>query len=208
MQIQQPSKNSPYGQSISPGKTRLKFKTIPTLTFNALHGLWDGEEVGCLGSRAYVKKHLGESINMQLKPQHKTFSAYFKIDTGSGKTRGILTQGNDMVGPIFKQLIKPFEEHGITTISPRNEWGTDHMAFDAAGLPAFSLLQDQLDYWSHTHHSNVDTLDHVVEQDLMVSAAFLATLLYHTATRENLLPREPLPSPLPAPSPLPVILKD
>ena len=169
--------------------------------------LWDGEEVGLLGSRAYVRKYLGDSINMQLKPQHQNISAYFNIDTGSGKTRGILTQGNDMVGPIFEQVMQPFKEHGISIISPRNDWGTDHMAFDAVGLPAFNLIQDQLDYWSHTHHSNIDTLDHVVAKDLMVSAAFLAALVYHTATTENMLPREPLPRPLPAPTPLPEILR-
>jgi hypothetical protein len=171
-------------------------------------GLWDGEELGYLGSRAYVRKYLGESIKMQLKPLHQSFSAYFNIDTGSGKTRGILTQGNDMVRPIFEKVMQSFKEYGISTISPRNDWGTDHVAFDAVGLPAFNLLQDQLDYWSHTHHSNIDTLDHVVAKDLMVSAAFLATLVYQSATIENMLPREPLPSPLPAPGPLPEILKN
>jgi carboxypeptidase Q len=150
-------------------------------------GLWDGEEIGHLGSRAYVREH---------------------IDTGSGRTRGILTQANDMVRPIFAELMRPFEELGVTAIVPRNDWGTDHQAFDAVGLPAFDLLQDQLDYWSHTHHSNVDTVDHVLPQDLMVSAAFLAALVYDAATRDELMPREPLPPPLPEPKPLPEILRD
>jgi len=171
-------------------------------------GLWDGEELGHLGSRAYVREHLGDPVTMDLKPEHETFSAYFNIDTGSGRTRGILTQGNDMVKPIFADLMQPFEELGVTAIVPRNDWGTDHMAFDAVGLPAFDLLQDQLDYWSHTHHSNIDTVDHVLPQDLMISAAFLATLVYHAATRDEMMPREPLPAPLPEPQPLPEILQE
>jgi Zn-dependent M28 family amino/carboxypeptidase len=171
-------------------------------------GLWDGEEQGKFGSRAYVRRHLGDPVSMQLKPGHETFSVYFNIDTGSGRTRGILTQENDMVRPIFESLIRPFKENGISTIVPRNDWGTDHMAFDAIGLPSFDLLQDQLDYWSHTHHSNVDTVDHVLPKDLMISAAFLATLVYQAATRDELMPREPLPLPLPELTPLPEILRD
>ena len=171
-------------------------------------GLWDGEEQGHFGSRAYVRQHLGDPVSMQLKPGHETFSVYFNIDTGSGRTRGILTQENDMVRPIFESLIRPFKENGISTIVPRNDWGTDHMAFDAVGLPSFDLLQDQLDYWSHTHHSNVDTVDHVLPKDLMISAAFLATLVYQAATRDELMPREPLPLPLPELTPLPEILRD
>jgi len=171
-------------------------------------GLWDGEEQGHFGSRAYVRQHLGDPITMQLKPEHERFSIYLNIDTGSGRARGILTQANDMVRPIFESLMQPFNENGISTIVPRNDWGTDHMAFDSVGLPAFDLLQDPLDYWSHTHHSNVDTVDHVLQQDLMISAAFLATLVYHAATRDELMPREALPPPLPKPGPLPEILRD
>lgn len=171
-------------------------------------GLWDGEEIGHLGSRAYVREHLGDPVTMTLKPDHDTFSVYFNIDTGSGRTRGILTQANDMVKPIFAEQMQPFAELGITALVPRNDWGTDHMAFDAVGLPAFDMLQDQQDYWSHTHHSNVDTVDHVLPGDMMVSAAFLASLAYHAATRDGLMPREPLPRPLPEPQPLPDILKD
>ena len=171
-------------------------------------GLWDGEEQGHFGSRAYVRQHLGDPVSMQLKSGHETFSVYFNIDTGSGRTRGIFTQANDMVRPIFESLIQPFKENGISTVVPRNDWGTDHMAFDAVGLPSFDLLQDQLDYWSHTHHSNVDTVDHVLPKDLMISAAFLATLVYQAATRDELMPREPLPLPLPELTPLPEILRD
>jgi carboxypeptidase Q len=171
-------------------------------------GLWDGEEIGHLGSRAYVREHFGDPVTMALKPEHENFSVYFNIDTGSGRTRGILTQANDMVKPIFAEQIQPFEELGITTLVPRNDWGTDHQSFDAVGLPAFDLLQDSLDYWSHTHHSNVDTVDHVHPKDLMVSAAFMATLVYQAATREELMPREPLPPALPKPQPLPEILRD
>ena len=171
-------------------------------------GLWDAEEVGHLGSRAYVNMHLGNPRNMQLKLGHETFSVYFNIDTGSGRTRGVLTQANDMAKPIFLELMQPFQELGISVAVPRNDWGTDHQSFDAVGLPSFDLLQDQLDYWSHTHHSNVDTVDHIVPQDLMVSAAFMASLVYHAAMRNELMPREPLPQPLPEPQALPEILQD
>lgn len=171
-------------------------------------GLWDGEEIGHLGSRAYVREHFGDPVSMTLKPEHEMFSVYFNIDTGSGRTRGILTQANDMVKPIFAEQMQPFQELGIDTLVPRNDWGTDHQAFDAVGLPAFDLLQDSLDYWSHTHHSNVDTVDHVLPKDLMVSAAFLAALVYDAATRDDRMPRESLPPPLPEPNPLPEILRD
>jgi carboxypeptidase Q len=171
-------------------------------------GLWDGEEIGHLGSRAYVRQHLGDPVTMQLKSDHEKFSVYFNIDTGTGRTRGLLTQANDMVKPIFAAQMEPFEELGITAVVPRNDWGTDHMAFDAVGLPAFDLLQDPLDYWSHTHHSIVDTVDHILPKDLMISAAFMASLVYHAAMRDELMPREPLPPPLPEPQPLPEILRD
>ncbi len=111
----------------------------------------------------------------------------------------------------WPQLQRPADHADRTILSeivPRNDWGTDHMAFDAVGLPSFDLLQDQLDYWSHTHHSNVDTVDHVLPKDLMISAAFLATLVYQAATRDELMPREPLPLPLPELTPLPGILRD
>jgi Zn-dependent M28 family amino/carboxypeptidase len=171
-------------------------------------GLWDGEEQGHLGSRAYVRQQLGDPVSMKLKPEHDRFSVYYNIDTGSGKTRGVLAQGNDMMKPILAALMEPFAENGIETIVPRNDWGTDHQAFDAVGLPAFDFLQDNLDYWSHTHHSNLDTVDHVMEQDLRTSAAFMAALIYQAATRKDLMPREELPRPLPKPGPLPKILQD
>lgn len=171
-------------------------------------GLWDAEERGHHGSRMYVDQHFGDPVSMQLKPAHKSFSAYFNIDTGSGQVRGILTQENAAALPIFADLIEPFKEHGITTVVPRKDWGTDHMAFDAVGLPAFNLLQDQLDYWSHTHHSNVDTVDHLVPRDLQISAAFLATLVYHAAMRDEMMPRDALPLPLPPQKPLPEILQE
>lgn len=170
--------------------------------------LWDGEELGHLGSLAYVREHLGDPLTMKLKSEHERFSVYYNIDTGTGRTRGILTQANDMVRPIFEALMDPFRENGIYTLVPRNDWGTDHQSFDALGLPAFDMLQDELDYWSHTHHSNVDTVDHVLPKDMMISAAFMASLAYHAAMRDDKMPREPLPAPLPPPNELPEILKD
>ncbi|MDH4124839.1 MAG: M20/M25/M40 family metallo-hydrolase [Gammaproteobacteria bacterium] len=171
-------------------------------------GLWDAEEHGHYGSRAYVSRYLGDPVSMQLRPAHDSFSAYFNIDTGSGKTRGILTQRIPGALAIFESLVKPFAEHGVTTVVPRKDFQTDHESFDAVGLPSFDLLQDQLDYWSHTHHSNVDTVDHVVPEDLQVSAAFLATLVYHAAMRDEMMPRDALPLPLPPQRPLPAILRD
>ena len=91
----------------------------PKLERTVRLGLWDGEEVGHLGSRAYVKKHLGNARSMKLTPRHDTFSVYFNIDTGSGSTRGILTQANDMVKPIFLDWMQPFEELGISAAVPR-----------------------------------------------------------------------------------------
>lgn len=171
-------------------------------------GLWDGEEIGHLGSLAYVRQHLGDPRTMTLKPAHEQFSVYYNIDTGSGRTRGILSQANDSVRPILEALMAPFAEHGISTLVPRNDWGTDHQSFDAVGLPAFDMLQDNLDYWSHTHHSNLDTVDHVLPQDLMISAAFMATLAYHAAVREEAMPRKPLPPALPPQNAIPELLRE
>ncbi|MFT4928980.1 MAG: carboxypeptidase Q [Phenylobacterium sp.] len=170
-------------------------------------GLWDAEEQNLGGSRGYVRNHLGSPITMKLKPDHEKFSVYYNIDTGSGKTRGLFAQGNDRVLPIFESLLQPFASHGISTIVPRKDWGTDHVAFDAVGLPSFNLLQDQLDYWSHTHHSNIDTIDHIMAEDLMVSAALLASLVYHSATMDTLMPRAVLPPPLSKAKQVPQMLR-
>lgn len=167
-------------------------------------GLWSAEEQGLHGSRAYVKQHLADPADMKLKPEHGKISAYFNIDNGSGKVRGIYTQGNDMVRGVFAKWLEPFADLGATTVTNRNTGGTDHQAFDAVGVPGFQFIQDPLDYMARTHHSNMDTMDRVPKGDLMQMAAILASFAYHAANRPELLPRKPLPKAQPArPNPNP-----
>jgi carboxypeptidase Q len=160
--------------------------------------LWTGEEQGLLGSRAYVKEHFADPETMQLKPEHAQLAAYFNLDNGAGKIRGIYLQGNDMLRETFTRWMAPFRDTGATTVTIRNTSGTDHLAFDAVGLPGFQFIQDPLEYMSRTHHSNMDVYDRVQPQDLMQSAAVMASFVYHTATRPEMLPRKPLPKPRPA----------
>ena len=108
--------------------------------------LWSGEEQGILGSRAYVAEHFAAREDMKLKAEHARLSGYFNVDNGSGKIRGVYLQGNDAMRPIFQAWLKPFEDLGATTISIRNTGGTDHLSFDAVGLPGFQFIQDPLEY--------------------------------------------------------------
>jgi len=163
--------------------------------------LWSGEEQGILGSRGYVKNHFADPVTMKTLPEHAKLSGYFNLDNGTGKIRGVYLQGNDMVRPIFKAWLAPFEDLGATTLSIQDTGGTDHLPFDAVGLPGFQFIQDPLDYSSRTHHSNIDVYDHVQEGDLMQAAAILASFVYDAATRPELLPRKPLPKPLPPKGP-------
>ncbi len=164
-------------------------------------GLWSAEEQGLIGSRAYVKDHLADPADMKPKPEHGKITAYFNIDNGSGKVRGIYTQGNDMTKNVFAQWLAPFADLGATTVTNRNTGGTDHQAFDAVGVPGFQFIQDPLDYMARTHHSNMDTIDRVPKADLMQMAAILATFAYQAANRPELLPRKPMPKPAPQPRP-------
>jgi carboxypeptidase Q len=159
--------------------------------------LWTGEEQGILGSRGYVKNHFADRVTMKTLPEHAKLSGYFNLDNGTGKIRGIYLQGNDMMRPVFKAWLAPFEDMGATTISIQGTGGTDHLPFDDVGLPGFQFIQDPLDYGSRTHHSNIDVYDHVQEGDLMQAAAILASFVYDAATRPDMLPRKPLPKPLP-----------
>jgi len=161
--------------------------------------LWSGEEQGILGSRAYVTDHFAAREDMKLKPEHAKLSGYFNVDNGSGKIRGVYLQGNDAMRPIFEAWLKPFEDLGATTISIRNTGGTDHLSFDAVGLPGFQFIQDPLEYDSRTHHSNMDVYDRVQRADMMQMAAIVASIVYNAANRDELLPRKPLPKPQPAP---------
>lgn len=160
--------------------------------------LWSGEEEGLLGSRAYVKKTFADPATMQLLPAHEKFSAYFNIDNGTGKIRGIYLQGNEACGPIFKEWLKPFADLGATTVTADNTGGTDHQAFDAVGLPGFQFIQDPIEYNERTHHSNMDTYDHLIEADLKQIATIVASFVYNAAQRDEKLPRKELPKPRPA----------
>ncbi len=159
--------------------------------------LWTGEEQGLLGSRAYVKEHFADRETMALKPEHARLSGYFNLDNGTGKIRGVYLQGNDMMRPIFQAWLEPFKDYGADTVTIRNTGGTDHQSFDAVGLPGFQFIQDPLDYSSETHHSSADVYDHLQAGDLMEASAIMAAVVYDAATRDEMLPRKPLPKPQP-----------
>jgi len=157
--------------------------------------LWSGEEQGLLGSKAYVKEHFGDPKTMKLTAAHAKLSGYFNLDNGSGKIRGVYLQGNDAMRPIFAEWLAPFRDQGVSAITIRNTGGTDHLSFDAVGLPGFQFVQDPLDYMSVTHHSDMDTYDHAVAADLMQASAVIASVVYDAANRTEMLPRKPLPKP-------------
>lgn len=159
--------------------------------------LWSGEEQGLFGSRAYVKQRFGDPRTMALGPDHAKLAGYFNVDNGTGRIRGVYLQGNDMVRPIFEAWLAPFRDLGATTLSIRDTGSTDHLSFDAVGLPGFQFIQDPLDYSTRTHHSDLDVYDHIQASDLMQASAILASFVYHAAMRPELLPRKPLPRPLP-----------
>ncbi len=155
--------------------------------------LWGAEEEGLLGSKAYVKEHFADPEVMKPSAEHAKLAGYFNLDNGSGKIRGIYLQGNDMVRPIFETWLEPFHDLGATTLTIRNTGGTDHLSFDAVGLPGFQFIQDPLEYETRTHHSNMDVYDHIQPGDLMQASAVMASFVYNTATRSDMLPRKPLP---------------
>ncbi len=159
--------------------------------------LWSGEEQGLLGSAAYVAKHFADPEKMELKPEHEKISAYYNLDNGAGKIRGIYLQGNDMLRPVFEAWLAPFKDLGANTVTIRTTGSTDHASFDAVGIPGFQFMQDALDYFSRTHHSNMDTFDRLQAGDMMQASAVMASFVYHTANREELLPRKDLPKPRP-----------
>ncbi len=154
-------------------------------------GLWTGEEQGLMGSRAYVAKHFGTRDSMGVKPTkaHEKFSAYFNVDNGGGKIRGVYQQGNAAVGPIFSAWMDPFRADGMTTVTISNTGGTDHLAFDALGLPGFQFIQDGLDYGSRTHHSNMDVYEKIQPDDMKWNAAVLAAFAWQAAQRDERIPR-------------------
>ncbi|MBV8811520.1 MAG: M20/M25/M40 family metallo-hydrolase [Acidobacteriaceae bacterium] len=167
--------------------------------------LWGGEEEGLLGSKAYVKEHFGDPKTMKLTADQGKLSGYFNYDNGTGKIRGVYLQGNDMMRPIFEAWFAPFKDLGASTISIRNTGGTDHLSFDAVGLPGFQFIQDPMDYETRTHHSDLDVYDRIQPGDLMQASAIIASFVYNTATRPDMLPRKPLPKPEPESRPRPSV---
>lgn len=160
--------------------------------------LWSGEEQGLLGSRAWVKTNLADPADMLVKPLHEKIAAYFNLDNGTGKIRGIYCQGNKEVMPIFKEWLTPFHNLGAKTVTINNTGGTDHQSFDAVGIPGFQFIQDAIEYDTRTHHTNMDSYDHLVADDLKQAATIVASFAYQAADKSEKLPRKPLPQPRPA----------
>lgn len=157
--------------------------------------LWGGEEQGLLGSRAYVKAHFADRETMKLEPAHAKLAAYFNMDNGGGAFRGIYMEHNDAARDVIAAWMAPFRPLGMTTIAPGPTSGTDHMAFDAVGLPGFQFIQDPMEYSTRTHHTNQDVYERLIPEDLRTNAVIIASFAYHAAMRDEKLPREPLPKP-------------
>ncbi len=160
-------------------------------------GLWSGEEEGLYGSAAYVKAHFADPAVMKPTAEHANLSGYFNIDNGTGRIRGVYLQGNEMMRPVFEQWFAALKDLTPGIITIRNTTGTDHLSFDAVGLPGFQFVQDPLDYDSRTHHSNMDVYDRVQAADLEQMAIVEAMFVYNAATRTDKLPRKELPAPTP-----------
>jgi carboxypeptidase Q len=157
-------------------------------------GLWGGEEEGLLGSRAYVLQHFGDATTMTLKPEHAKLAAYFNSDNGTGRVRGIWLQSNLAVKPIFEQWMAPLGDLGVTALGPRSVSATDHVSFDAVGLPGFQFMVDRLEYNTRTHHSNMDVYDRVQRDDMVQQATVVAVFAYNAAMRDEKLPRKAPPA--------------
>ena len=174
-------------------------------------GLWSGEEQRLFGSEAYVTRHFGkpvgestEGIFMRLVsgsmaakiargPEYDRLSAYYNLDNGTGKIRGVYLQGNEAVRPIFRQWLQPFRDLGAATLTASNTGGTDHLSFDAIGLPGFQFIQDEIEYDTRTHHTNQDVFDRIQGDDLKQAATIMAAFIYNTAMRDEKLPRKTAP---------------
>jgi hypothetical protein len=178
--------------------------------------LWEGEEQGLLGSRAYIEQHLvtrpvpagmdgltayfswGTRFPIVKKPGYDDLKAYFNIDNGSGKLRGLYAEGNSGAEPLLKEWLQPFSSMGASSVVASKTGGTDHVFMQAVGLQGFQFIQDPLDYDSRVHHSSIDTLDHVRGDDLRQAAVVLAGVLLQAANSAKELPRPPVPTqPLP-----------
>ncbi len=160
--------------------------------------LWSGEEQGIHGSRNYVKNTFGDPLTMKLTPAHDKLSAYYNIDNGTGRIRGIYLQGNEGPRAIFEKWLAPFSDIiDHPTITSRNTGGTDHLSFDAVGLPGFQFIQDGIEYGTRTHHTNMDTFERLVIDDMKQMAVVVAAFVYNTAQLDQKIPRKELPKPRP-----------
>ena len=155
--------------------------------------LWTGEEQGLLGSRAYVAQHLANRETMTLKPGHEKLSVYFNLDNGTGAIRGAYAEGNEAVRPIFKAWMEPLADLGVRITTARGTGDTDHVSFDEVGLPGFQLVQDPVEYFTLSHHSNMDLYERIQPDDLKRNAVIVASFVYQAANRDDLLPRKSLP---------------
>jgi len=158
--------------------------------------LWGGEEQGLFGSSGYVDKYLADPSTKEHKPDYDKFAAYFNMDNGSGKYRGIYLQENELVRPIFEEWLKPFADMGCSTITIRNTSGTDHLSFDRIGLPGFQFIQDEIEY-GRGYHTVMDTYERLVMDDLKQNAIITASFVYNAAMRNLKLPCKPAMKPRP-----------
>ncbi len=162
--------------------------------------LWSGEEQGLNGSRAYVKQHFGEmtraegatSSTLTKTPNYDKLSAYYNLDNGTGKIRGVYMQGNELVRPYFRAWLAPFEADGASTLTLSNTGGTDHLSFDGIGLPGFQFIQDEVEYSTRTHHSNQDVYDRIQADDMRQAATIMAAFVYQTAMMDEKMPHKPM----------------
>jgi len=171
-------------------------------------GLWGGEEEGLLGSRAYVKQHYAErqgDLNYMMgggngslttKPEFEKFDVYFNNDNGGGKVRGVHMQGNEAVRSIFRSWLTVYGDPSAQTLTIANTGGTDHLSFDGVGLPGFQYIQDMIDYGIRTHHTNMDVVERIVEDDLKQAATIMAVFAYNAAMRDSMFPRKPVQPPM------------
>ncbi len=177
--------------------------------------LWSGEEEGLLGSRGYVSQHFASRPEpkeplppdqedlpsflrrptgpLTVKPEHAKLSAYFNLDNGTGRVRGVYAQENAVVVPIFESWIQPLKDLGVTAVTMRNTSGTDHLSFDAVGLPGFQFIQDEVEYETRTHHTNMDVYERLQKEDLMQASVVIASFVYNAAMRDGMMPRKPMP---------------
>jgi carboxypeptidase Q len=152
--------------------------------------LWSGEEQGLLGSQAYVREHFGTAE--QPKPGHAKFAGYFNVDNGTGRVRGWTVFGPAAAGTVLREALASLKDLGVmgaTTTRSRQRGGTDHTSFNEAGLPGIGAIQDPIEYQSYTWHTNLDTYERIVEDDVKKSAVVVASAVYHLAMRDDQLPR-------------------